>query len=91
MKKQEFEAWHKAGHSGIVQNVFFDYCKYIKHVETELGKDLEDYPIIKEGQCLDQIYKGSRFAKESEKDLVNYRSAVKKYWTFRRWKDKNSI
>ena len=90
MKKKEFEDWHKAGHSGLKQNPFEQYCFYIGTVEAALKKDIDSFPLDKEGRCLDHIYLGQHFEGKSEKDLVNYRSAVKKYWDFRRWAAKNS-
>ena len=92
MKKTEFEEWHKAGHSGIKQHAFDDYCASIHNVEAELGKPLEDYPIDKPGQCLDRIYKVEhlQFTKESEKELSNYKAAVRKYWEFRHWRKLHS-
>ena len=91
MKKAEFEEWHHAGHSGINQDVFADYCSHIKNVETALGKDIQDFPIDKEDQCLIRIYKREHFTKESEKELGNYRAAIRKYWDFRRWRKLHSI
>ena len=86
MKKEEFQEWHKAGHSGLKHHPFESYCAYIHDVERALGKDIEDFPIDKPAQCLDRIYQGGTLAKISEKDLSKYRAAVRKYWDFRRWR-----
>ena len=90
MNKTEFEEWHKASHSGIEQNTFESYCAFIHNVETELGKVLEDYPIDKPDQCLYRISKGEHFTKESEKELSNYKAAVRKYWDFRHWRKRHT-
>jgi hypothetical protein len=90
MKKTEFEEWHNAGHSGLKQHPFESYCTYIYDVERALGKDIEDFPLDKPGQCLDRIYQGGNLATTSEKELSQYRSAVRKYWEFRQWRKRNS-
>jgi len=91
MKKTEFEEWHNAGHSGVKGNTIYEYCIFIHNVEAELGKNIDDFPIDKPGQCLDRIYKGEHFIKESEKDLTNYKAAVRKYWDFRHWRKLHAI
>lgn len=84
MRIEFFRAWHREGFSKLEAKPFGTYCSNLKRVEKNLKVNIDSYEIGELNVVLSKIEKES-FPRTSKKVLSDLRSALRKYWEYRKY------